>query len=390
MSRGSVVKRGAKYAVVLELDPDPVTGKRRQKWHSGFRTRVEAERARTDLLSKLDQGTYVSPTKATLGEFLVEWLDAIGPTVRASTADSYRRNVENHVIPRIGSAKLRSVDAGTLNGLYAVLVTSGRRDGKGGLSPRTVSYIHTILHRALKDAVRWGRLARNPADAADPPKSGTGSDRRDIEAWPQHILREFLDRARSGNERWYAAWVLLATSGARRGEVLGLRWNDVDLEAGRMSVRQSLTVVNHRLVFESPKTARGTRPIALDAGTVGVLREWRRRQLEERMLLGAGWPDTGLVFTDPLGHPAHPEAFSKVFDRRVARWGLPHLTVHGLRHTWATLALVAGVHPRVVQERLGHSTIAITLQTYSHVTATLHDEAARSVASGILSTPSAG
>lgn len=385
MARGSVVKRGKGYAVVLELAPDPETGRRRQKWHSGYRTKADAERARTELLGRLDQGTYIAPTKATLGEYLGEWLDAIGTTVRESTADSYRRNVENHVVPRIGAVRLTAVDAGTLNGLYGELLRSGRRDGTRGLSPRTVRYIHTILHRALKDAVRWGRLVRNPADAADPPAAGTGAERPDIVTWDAATLRRFLDLAREHQERWYAAWVVLATTGARRGEVLGLRWSDVDLEAGRLSIRQSLTVVQHRPIFEAPKTAKGRRAVALDPATVAVLREWRRQQLQERMLMGSGWADLDLVFTQPTGELVHPEAFSKVFDRRVAAWRLPRLTIHGLRHTWATLALAGGVHPRVVQERLGHSTIAVTLGTYSHVSPTLHDEAARSVAAGFLS-----
>lgn len=384
MSRGTIVKRGASYSVVLELARDPETGRRRQKWHSGFRTKAEAERARTDLLAKLDQGLYVEPRSTTVGEFLHEWLDTIGTTVRRNTVDSYRRNLENHVVPRIGSVKLHQVDAGTLNGLYEQLLREGRRDGRGGLAARTVRYIHTMLHRAFKDAVRWGRLGRNPADAADPPTAGHGGARAEITTWDAETLRRFLARARAEGERWYAPWVLLATTGARRGEVLGLRWDDVDLEAGRISIRQSLTVVQHEPIWEPPKTAKGRRAIALDAGTVSVLREWRRAQLEERMLLGTGWPDTGLAFTTAEGRLVHPEAFSKVFDRRVAAWRFPHLTIHGLRHTWATLALASGVHPRVVQERLGHSTIAVTLDTYSHVSPTLHDEAARAVAEGIL------
>lgn len=385
MSRGSVVKRGSKYAVKVELDPDPLTGKRRQKWHSGYRTKKEAEQARTDILSKLDQRTYIAATGVTLGNYLGEWLTAVENTVRASTSDSYRRNIENHVIPRIGSVKLQSVDAGVLNTLYAELHREGRRDGKGGLSARTVRYIHTVLHRAFKDAVRWGRLHRNPADAADPPRQQHDEGRSEVEAWDKGTLSDFLRRAKGADERWYAAWVVLATTGARRGEVLGLRWSDVDLDAGRLSIRQSLTVVQHEPKFETPKTAKGTRAIALDPGTVDVLRSWRKRQLEERLLMGEGWRDKhGLVFTMPTGELAHPESFSKVFDRRVAAWKFPHLTIHGLRHTWATMALEGGVHPRVVQERLGHSTIAVTLGTYSHVSPTLHDEAARAVAAGIL------
>jgi integrase len=247
------------------------------------------------------------------------------------------------------------------------------------LSPRSVRYVHTILHRALADAVRWGRLARNPADAADAPRE-RAAGKRAVEAWSVADLRLLLDASRSSGDRYYAAWVVLATTGARRGEVLGLRWCDVDLEQARASVVQTVVAIRHEVSFGTPKTAAGRRPLSLDAGTVAVLREWRARQAEERLKLGPGYRDHDLVFAKVTGEPLHPERFSREFDRRVERWRLPRLSLHGLRHTWATLALEAGVHPRVVQERLGHSTVAITLQTYSHVAPTLHADAAELVA----------
>jgi integrase len=379
MSRGSIVRRGSTWSVKLELERDPVTGKRRQKWHSGYRTRREAERARVELLAKLDVGAYVEPSRATFGEFLLEWLGTIEPTVRPSTLYSYRRNVTLHVVPRVGSTKLTRIDAGVLNGLYAVLLADGRHDGAGGLSPRTVRYVHTIVHRALKDAVRWGRLARNPADAADPPRARE-ADKVAPNTWSARELRRFLELSHAADDRYYPAWVTLATTGARRGEVLGLRWRDVDLEVGRLSIVQTVTAIRHEVNFSTPKTARGRRAVSLDTGTVAALREWRARQAMERLALGPGYCDHDLVFAKVTGEPLHPERFSREFDRRVERWSLPKMTLHGLRHTWATLALEAGVHPRVVQERLGHSAIAVTLQTYSHVTPTLHADAAELIA----------
>lgn len=443
--RGSVVKKGDRYYVKIELDADPATGRRRQKWHSGYRTKREAERARVDLLSKFDRGAYVEPTQQTLGEFLEEWLRAIEPTVRPSTFDSYSRNVRNHVTAYVGSTRLTKVDAGTLNGLYAHLLASGRRrpsrtgrgyssqvveralelrsdgltleataarlraevgeadhitkdtlasllrrhaDAKDGeeigsrLDPRTVNYVHTILHRALKDAVRWGRLARNPADAADPPRGGPKSD--GVHAWDAPTLRRFLAASSDSGDRQHPLWVLLATTGMRRGEALGLRWSDVDLDADRLHVVQTIIQVRSKVTIGEPKTARGRRPIALDGGTVAVLREHRREMLEQRMLVGPGFDDRGLVFHHPDGSCLKPDAVSAAFVRRVRTAGLPRLTLKGLRHTWATLALESGIHPRVVQERLGHSTIAITLGIYSHVAPTLHDEAAQLVADLVL------
>jgi integrase len=163
-----------------------------------------------------------------------------------------------------------------------------------------------------------------------------------------------------------------------------LRWSDLDLDAARAQIVQTVIVVNHEVRMGSPKTAKGRRSISLDAGTVAVLRTWRKRQLEERLMLGAGYRDEDLVFAKVDGQPLHPERFSREFDRRVARWELPKLSLHGLRHTWATEALREGVHPRVVQERLGHATIAVTLGIYSHVTPTLHDAAAHQVAGRLL------
>jgi integrase len=442
--RGSVVNKGGKWYVKIELDPDPATGRRRQKWHSGYRTRREAERARVDLLSKLDRGEYVEPSHQDLADFLVEWLRAIEPTVRSSTHDSYSRNMRNHVIPHVGRIRLAKVDAGVLNGLYALLLSSGRRPssrtGKGyssevlaralelraeshtlaataeqlrfefaeadhitkdtlasllrrarrestgtrsaGLSPRTVSYVHTILHRAFKDAVRWGRLARNPADAADPPRVGQRSG--GLDAWDAPTLRAFLTASRAASDRMHALWHLLATTGMRRGEALGLRWTDVDLDAHRLRVLQTITQTRGAVVVGEPKTTQGRRAIALDSATVAVLREHRRRVLEARLLVGADFDDQDLVFHQPDGHCLRPDAVSATFIRRVNQYGLPRLTLHGLRHTWATLALERGIHPRVVQERLGHSTVAITLGVYSHVAPTLHDEAAQLVADLVL------
>jgi integrase len=182
--------------------------------------------------------------------------------------------------------------------------------------------------------------------------------------------------------------VLLATTGMRRGEALGLRWSDLDLETGRARVLQTIIQVGNVVSIGEPKTARGRRPISLDRATVAVMRAHRNRMNQERLLVGADFNDLDLVFHKPDGSWLRPDAVSDAFLRRVRRYGVPRLTLKGLRHTWATLALERGVHPRVVQERLGHSTIAITLGIYSHVSPTLHDEAAQLIADLVLDSPS--
>jgi integrase len=251
-----------------------------------------------------------------------------------------------------------------------------------GLDRPTVNYVHTIIHRAFKDGVRWGRLARNPADAANPPHGGQKSD--GIHAWDAPTLRAFLEASSRADDRLHGLWVLLATTGMRRGEALGLRWSDLDLDAARLRVVQTIIQTRSEVTIGEPKTTQGRRPIALDKGTISVMREHRRRMLEERLLIGPDFDDQGLVFHQPDGTWLHPDAVSEMFIRRVRRYGLERLTLHGLRHTWATLALEQGVHPRVVQERFGHSTISITLGMYSHVGPTLHDEPAAQISKLIL------
>jgi integrase len=382
--RGSIVKRGKGYAIVYDRGRDPQTGKRRQEWDSGYATKKAAEAALAETLGHVNRGDHVPRSHATVAELGEEWLTTIAPTLRPSTHASYARNLRLHVFPYVGGARIGQVDGGTLNGLYAQLLAEGSRHnrhgggGPRGLSARSVRYVHTICHRMFKDAVKWGRLARNPADAADPPRA-TSAGSPEVEPWTTDELRTFMQRARE--DRNYAAYVFLATTGMRRGEALGLRWSDVDLDTARASVRQTLIAVRHTVEFGTPKTAKGRRTVALDAGTVAVLREHRKRQAAERLAIGSGWQDHGLVFTAVDGSPLHPERFSRSFDRLVTRLGLRRIRLHDLRHGWATMALASGqVHPKVVQERLGHSTISITLDTYSHVAGALHAEAAEHVA----------
>lgn len=379
MSRQGSVKKDKNGRWSFVVDTTPPGAPRKQVFRRGFATKREALEAMGDLQADLRSGRYTEPSKQSLAEFLEEWLATIEPTVRPATHYSYKRNVNLHVVPYIGEVRLQAVDAGAVNGLYARLLAEGNRAKAGGLSARSVHYVHTILHRAMKDAVRWGRLQKNPTDAADPPRLSAAT-RPEIVTWPADTVRDFLVRSESESDRYYPLWVLLATTGMRRGEALGLRWADLELDAGQAAIRQTVIAVGHKVQMGTPKTARSRRTVALDAGTVAVLRGHRAKQAAERLQIGSGWRDHDLVFCKVDGEPLHPERASREFDRRVERWEFPKLTLHGLRHTWATLALKAGVHPKVVQERLGHSTIGTTLGIYSHVTEGMQEDAAAQVA----------
>jgi integrase len=373
--RGHVRRRGKKWAVVVDVGNDE-DGQRRQRWHSGYSTRRNAQEALTAILGQLQQGGYIEPSKQTLGQFMRQWLASIRASVRPSTWAGYKMLVEAHILPALGMTPVQRLTASQLNAFYADLLESGRRDGKGPLSARTVRYAHATLHKALADGVRMGLLTRNVAQQATPPAP---RPRQEPRTWSAEELRTFLESVQ--HDRLYAALVLAATTGMRRGEVLAVAWHNLDLDAGRIAVTQAIVPVNGGITYSTPKTAKGRRSVALDPFTVNALRAHRRRCLEERLALGLGMlGEEALVFTDLDGSPLHPGRFSARFDRMVKAAGVPRIRLHDLRHTHATLALQAGVHPKVVSERLGHANVSITLDTYSHAIPALEEEAATKVA----------
>jgi integrase len=378
-----VRKRGSSWTIVLDVGPDPVTGKRRQKSKGGFRTRKTAEAALRELVASVDAGRYVERSTKTVGEYLDEWLEVVRPRLRPTSWNSYRKDVE-HIKARIGAVALQSLAPFEVENLYKELLSTGGATGRP-LSPKTVRNVHIVLRKALADAERLGLVIRNAAAAAKPPVPS----KREHTTWSGGELARFL-RSIEG-ERLAAALVLLATTGMRRGEALGLRWGDVDLDAGRLSIVQTITTVRDKMVITPPKTARSRRSVSLDPETVAALREHRRKQNEERLRAGEVWSGEGdFVFTNEIGRPVHPSALSRLFASCVRRADLPPIRLHDLRHTYATVALGAGVHPNIVSERLGHATTAVTLDLYSHVTPTIDAEAATLVASKIFDRRSSG
>ena len=277
---------------------------------------------------------------ATLRVYLMEWLDGQRPYLRASTLHSYRIAV-GRILGRLGDTTLKSVTPSQVQVLQTDLLAAGGRDGRP-LSAKTVANTHVVLHKALADAVRLGLLDRNVVAAVDPPRV----PRPDLSVWSVDQVRVFLSVASS--HRLSAAFVLLATTGMRRSEVLGLRWSDIDLDDRALSIIRTLTVVDGRPVVAAPKTTASRRLVYLDSGTVNALRAHHDRSTNS-------YDD--YVFQSADGQPVNPASFSNTFDRLVTRSGLPRIRLHDLRHTYSTLALRLGTHPVLLSERLGHTSI---------------------------------
>ena len=299
----------------------------------------------------------------TLGGFLRdEWLPAVRAKIRPTTYVGYEGHVRRYLIPGLGDRALDEIVPSDLNRLYAQLLTK--------LRPATVRGIHATIRSALRDAVKWGLLEHNPAERADPPKQAHG----EMTVWSAAELSTFLETVR--DHSLYPLWVTLAMTGLRRGEALGLRWTDVDLERRQLQIRQTLLQAGSQVLVGKPKTARGRRVVVIDERTAAVLDQMPR--------FGE------LVFCHHDGRNLHPGEVTKVFLTLVDASGLRRIRLHDLRHTHATLALQAGVHPKIVSERLGHSSIAFTLEVYSHALPTLQVEAAAKIAALIERSGSAG
>lgn len=376
MARGSIFKRSGAYGFRADLGPDPATGKRRQASKQGFRTRKEAEAALGEALSSARDGTAVTKSGLNVADYLDEWLVGQRQRLKETTWSSYQDAVRR-VSSRLGKTKLQALSPRDLERFYLGLAETGSNRG-GPLTAKTVRNTHVVLRKALADAERLGLIQRNPAAIARPPVA----DRKEQRTWSSDDVRAFF--AAVAEDRLLSLYVLLATTGMRRGEALGLRWSDVDLDARELRVIQTLTTVNYEVIISTPKTKRSRRVVYLDAHTVESLRVHRRKQREERLAAGEAWDSSfDWVFTDELGSALHPDRFTREFRRQVLFHGLPEIRLHDLRHSYATLALKAGVHPKIVSERLGHATVGVTLDLYSHVTPALGREAADQVASQI-------
>jgi integrase len=372
--RGYITKRAKdSYTIVLELGRDPETGKRKQQWISIKGTKKEAEKRLTELLTQVENGIYIKSNKSTLAEYLKIWLkDYAWPNLSPKTAEGYEYIIESHLIPSLGKLTLTQIKPEHLQRYYAEKLSSGRIDGKGGLSPKTVRHHHITLHGALQSAVKWGLLARNPADAVDAPRF----QRPEMNIMNADEINTFLEAAK--DTPFYALFYLALFTGMRRSELLALRWTDINLMLCQLYVSRSLhQLKNGGIIYRQPKSDKSRRMISLTPSTAIILREHKEHQNSEKLLQGLPVSDDDLVFSQPDRSPYRPDTITHAWIKLARKTGLKDIRLHDARHTHASLMLKQGIHPKIVQERLGHSSIQITLDTYSHVAPGLQEAAAK-------------
>ena len=380
---GSVRRRGkGTWEVTIDLGRDSVGSRRRRRFINVKGTKRDAERALAEAFHQRDTGISFAPGLMTVGEYLNRWLrDYAEAKVSLRTWVRYRGIVDRHLAPNLGHLRLGELRPAHIQALYGLALRDGGRvDGKsGGLSPRTVLHIHRVLRQALSWAVKWQLVTRNPADAVSPPRP----NRPEMRTLNVEETERLLISAEGSPS--YALVYLALTTGARKGELLALRWQDVDLDRGQMEIQRTVyQVAGSGMAFGAPKTHLSRRPVKLSVETVRVLRDHRRQQAENRLRVGPAYQDHDLIFASEIGTVLSNTGRS--FPRLASKAGLEGLRFHDLRHTAATLMLREGIHPKVVQERLGHASVSLTLDVYSHVLPELESAAAETL-DRVLRTP---
>jgi integrase len=360
------------WAIVIETR-DPVTGKRKPRWHSFRGTKRAAQIRCAELIAEMQGGRYLEPSRTTLAQYFDRWLDHMKSQVSPRSHERYAEIARKNLIPLLGAVLLSKLQPVHISTAYATALARGRRDGKGGLSPRTVHHMHRVLKQAVGQAVKWRLLAHNPADLVKPPKV----ERKEMQSLNADGLVEFIEAARTAGAMFMAV-LLAALCGLRRGEIAAVRWRSIDLERAQLSVVASTEQTEEGIREKETKSGRN-RTVALPSIVVDELRRHRLAQAETLLRLGVRLTDDHHVCAREDGEPFQPHSISAAFRKFIQRRGLQQIRFHDLRHSHATQMLASGVHPKIAQERLGHSSISVTLDLYSHVMPGMQEDAAARV-----------
>lgn len=369
--RGSLIKRGKKWTAIVDIGQDE-NGNRKQKWLSGFKTKKEAETALASYLHQLETNTFILPEKITVGEYLRFWLENPGKKRSQTTIDGYTRNIEKHVIPAIGNIPLQRLTPAQVENFYN---TAQRLDGKGKLSGTTLLQIHRILLKALGDALRkHNKIGRNIMESVDPPQK----EKKSIASFYTKDQVITLLKAAEGTllELPIAISVLL---GLRKGEVLGLKWEHIKFEKGTIEIFETRIKSSKGVIIKDTKTEDSTRQLKVPGTLLSILKTHKAKQAENKLAWGEAYKGQGYVCCRENGELIHPDTLSHNFADFLDANKLPHIRFHDLRHTNASLMLSEKISSKVASKRLGHSSIAITMDLYSHVATDLDEEAAAKI-----------
>jgi integrase len=370
--RGHIRERSpGHWAIILDAR-DPQTGKRKRRWHSFRGTKRQAQIECSKLIAAVTTGTDAEPGRQTVAQFLERWLVHMASQISPRSHERYTEIVRKNIVTALGSVKLTKLRSRQIAEAYTNALAHGRKDGKGGLASSTVVYMHRILKQALTQAVAWHELGRNEAAAVRPPKI----ERKQMKVLDADATVDLIESAR--HTSLFIPILLAVTTGMRRGEIAALRWGSVDLDKAQLSVAMSAEQTASGVRYKPPKSGRG-RTVALPATVATELKAHRLQQAQELLKLGVRLSDDTFVVAKGDGSPYQPRSLTHAFDLFLRKHKLPRVRLHDLRHTHATAMLKAGVHGKIVQERLGHSTIAITLDIYSHVVEGMQEEAAARV-----------
>jgi integrase len=366
--KGHIRERSpGRWAIILDT-PDSANGKRKRKWHSFRGTKRQAQEEYARLIAELRGGTYIEPSKITVAQHLERWLNHVKSQISPRTYERYCEIARKNIAPMLGAIYLTKLRPAHISDAYSKALASGRRDGRGGLAPATVIYMHRVINHALAQAVRWEMLSRNPADAVSPPKI----ERTILHAFDTSQTAELIEELRG--TRLLIPVMLGVLCGLRRGEIAALRWRHVDFATGRMAIVESAeqTTVGER--YKPPKSGRG-RAVALSATMIENLRAHRVHQAEELLPLGVRQSDATFVYTREDGEPMQPPSLTHAWQVMIDKSSLPRIRFHDLRHAHATHLLSTGVHPKIASERLGHSRVGVTLDLYSRVLPGMQEDA---------------
>ena len=371
--RGTIIKRGDSYRIKISLGKDPTTGKYMSYYETIRGNKKDAERRLNELIHQRDNDTFIKPGKATVADYLIQWLkDYAYSNLSPHTAEGYDSIISRHLIPALGVIPLTQLRPEIIQRYISDKLSRGRTNGQGGLTARTVRHHIVCLHTALQNAVKMGMLFRNPVDAVTIPRA----ERHEMRTMNESDIHIFLEMARP--TQYYALFYMALFTGMRRSELLALRWRDIDLMLFQISVNRTLHQVRGGgIVIRQPKTERSRRIVAMTPSTADLLKEHNESQ--NRLRKSLGYPeltDDNFVFCQYDGRPLLPNTVTHNWIKLVRRTGLNGIRLHDARHTHASLMLKQGVHPKIVQERLGHSSIQVTLDTYSHVAPGLQKSAA--------------